>query len=356
MRHEFIYRSFYLERNFRQILASYSSGIQSRIGRSIGLQDGGLISLALIKSGFGELLDHSKMDILNLHWVQGEMLSLGEIKGLNTPLIMTLHDPWITSGMGHYSVSHNNLAHKKFLELLDNFLKHRKKFLDQKILKFLTPSRWLADYCIERGFDANKFTVLRNPLNLSIFRPLDKNNLRAKYGISDSANVIYLSALTSLSDTRKGFDLALSITESIRKEVPNLEVISAGSKSLHFDSSIRWLGNFKSEVEIAELYSLADITLLPSRIDNLPQVMTESLSCGTPVAAFAVGGIPEIVNANNGFIARPYCVQEISEGVSEILSQPKKFDSLKISQDSVALWDPHDIRDSYKKILFEIIR
>ena len=64
------------------------------------------------------------------------------------------------------------------------------------------------------------------------------------------------------------------------------------------------LGYIKEEVVLSKLYQEADIFMIPSRVDNLPFTAMESLSCGTPVVGFAIGGIPEIVDhLVNGFLA-----------------------------------------------------
>ena len=60
------------------------------------------------------------------------------------------------------------------------------------------------------------------------------------------------------------------------------------------------------DYSLAMAYSAADITCVPSLFDNQPQTGTESLACGTPVAAFNSSGLPDVVDHRvSGFLARP---------------------------------------------------
>jgi glycosyltransferase involved in cell wall biosynthesis len=58
---------------------------------------------------------------------------------------------------------------------------------------------------------------------------------------------------------------------------------------------VRWLGRFSEPEALATLYAAADLLVVPSLIDNAPNVIAEAHACGLPVLASAVGGIPEMV-------------------------------------------------------------
>ncbi|MDB9311788.1 glycosyltransferase [Spirulina sp. CS-785/01] len=80
------------------------------------------------------------------------------------------------------------------------------------------------------------------------------------------------------------------------------------------------LGYVASDRLKAIAYSAADISILPTRLDNLPLGIQESFACGTPVVSFAVGVVPELVQSyQTGYLASPEDAQDLSGGIVELL-------------------------------------
>jgi glycosyltransferase involved in cell wall biosynthesis len=78
---------------------------------------------------------------------------------------------------------------------------------------------------------------------------------------------------------------------------------------------------------LALLYSAADVFICPSREDNLPNMVAEALACATPCVAFAVNGIPEMIDhQQNGFLAQPFAVDELAAGIRWIAQYPAPQD------------------------------
>ena len=103
------------------------------------------------------------------------------------------------------------------------------------------------------------------------------------------------------------------------------------------------LGYVKEDREKARIYSAADCVVCSTRADNLPLVTLESLACGTPVAAFAVGGVPEAVReGETGALAKPEDAPALSRAILRILETVDPS-ALRIRCRSVAL-DEYDVR------------
>ena len=83
------------------------------------------------------------------------------------------------------------------------------------------------------------------------------------------------------------------------------------------------------ELTLALAYSAADVFVCPSREDNLPNTVMESLACGTPVVGFAVGGIPDMVEHKiSGMLATPHDPKELAEGIAYILKNQERRESI----------------------------
>ena len=128
-------------------------------------------------------------------------------------------------------------------------------------------------------------------------------------------------------DRRKGITYLAEALQYLKDNYPassTTEIVIFG-KNKHFDVNqlpfkVHELGIITSERDMAEIYGMADVYVSPSVEDNLPNTIMEALSCGTPVAAFNTGGIPEmVVHQQNGYLAAYKSSQDLSAGINELL-------------------------------------
>ena len=97
------------------------------------------------------------------------------------------------------------------------------------------------------------------------------------------------------------------------------------------------------------LYSAADVMVVPSRMDNLPQTATEAQSCGVPVVAFNATGLPDAVeHKHTGYLATPFDPADLAHGDQWVL------DSTELHR-SVSLWTPRRIAHAYCDLYREIL-
>ncbi|HEY7739917.1 MAG TPA: glycosyltransferase [Steroidobacteraceae bacterium] len=159
-------------------------------------------------------------------------------------------------------------------------------------------SEALRDAMVARGLPPGKITVLRNGVDLERFRPLDRDAARAPLGLSGPV----LLAVGNLVP-EKGHDLA--IRALARLPAARLVIIGAGPQQANLEQlaaalgvtdRVRWVAPVPQDL-LVRYYSAADLCLLSSSREGMPNVLLESLACGTPVVASAVGGVPEIVTA-----------------------------------------------------------
>ena len=148
-----------------------------------------------------------------------------------------------------------------------------------------------------------------------------------------------LTGSASNFEKRKGIPLFLQSIVSLLDSQPQLQkeicvlVVGGSIEKEKIDSRVQWrfLGNIVSEESLSMLYCASDVFALPSIEDNLPNMMVESLSCGTPVVGFNVGGVTEnVVDGLTGFLAEPGDTRGFSGAIRRVLtSSEAESDAMK---------------------------
>lgn len=275
-------------------------------------------------------------DVLHLHWINQRFVSIKDLP-TNKPIVWTLHDSWPFCGVCHYffdcegykqscgncpllrSGSSDDLSHKVWMG--------KKKAYRHLDLHIVTPSRWLADCARQSGL-LGRFpvTVIPNCLDTETFRPLIEIEISprwAKFSEKRLAKPFVLyGAMNAATDKRKGFANLLSALHSIEKQMGSdtFELIVFGAdkplEGLNLSIPIHYVGYVNDSHELASLYSLASVMVVPSLTENLSCAIMESLSCGTPVAAFDIGGNGDMIDhKENGYLARERDDADLANGI-----------------------------------------
>jgi glycosyltransferase involved in cell wall biosynthesis len=190
----------------------------------------------------------------------------------------------------------------------------------------VSPSRWLQD--IGRAAVPVNVRVERIPYGIPTdrFRPLPAAEARQDLNLPQNVKLVGFAA--AALDTRKGADIfAQALAEA---NLPGCEGVIWGDDSqTNWPAEIRMhrFGRVHDEQQIVRLYSACDLFVCPSRIDNLPNTVLESIACGTPVVGSAVGGIPDLVRPNQtGWLYErndpQTCAQTLREAFQEQTTWP----------------------------------
>ena len=121
---------------------------------------------------------------------------------------------------------------------------------------------------------------------------------------------------------------------------------------------MHYLGRLHDDVSLALLYSAADVMVTPSRQDNLPNMVVESLACGTPVVAFDIGGMPDMIEHQiNGYLAKPFNISDLAAGIDWVLSDDKRHKDLclKAREKAVACFDIEKVAGQYAELYREVL-
>lgn len=276
-------------------------------------------------------------DIIQLHWVVGGFLPLKELVKLNRPIVWTLHDMWAFTGVCHYtgecerytaacgkcpmlnSTKENDLSHKAW--------ERKKKAFTGLNLTIVTPSQWLAQ-CARKSSLLKDFRieVIPNGLKLDVFKPIDKTVARQELSLSPDKKYILFGAISSTSDRRKGFHLLHPALRYLSEnhDMKDVELLVFGASEPEnppdFGLPTRYLGTVNDDEKLALLYGASDVCVTPSLQDNLPNIVVETLACGTPCVAFNIGGMPDMIeHQKNGYLAQPFDPEDLAEGIAQIL-------------------------------------
>lgn len=284
-------------------------------------------------------------DVIYVHWVLGGFMSFKSFEKLfelNKPIVIVMHDMWWITGGCHYSFSCEKyytechrcpvLNSKKDNDLsTKGFRKKRHLFTNRNNLYFVSPSKWLRDCAKKSALLRDKpVSYIPNAIDQRIFKPFDQLVARTILNISEDQKVIAFGAV-KLNSPFKGWPYlqhALDIL-SLEKNKDDYTVIVFGSG---FHAEVAKLIPFKTkflgyldEISLNVAYNAADVFVVPSMADNQPTVIMESLCCGTPVAGFDVGGIPDMIeHKQNGYLATYKDAQDLARGIDYCIEKRLK--------------------------------
>ena len=311
---------------------------------------------------------YKNANVINLHWVANFLDYPTFFKNNSKPVIWTLHDENPFSGGEHYNEEiigidangypvYRRLT-KQEKEIFNKNLEIKKRALEHADnLTIVTPSKWLATRA-KKSELFRKFNVLTiyNGVEQDIYKPYEKKFVREKFKLPLDKKII-LFAAHRINNFRKGFAFLLKAFEFLKRN--DIFLIAVGEIEKNFlvnNYEINSLGFIRDDKLMSEIYSAADIFVLPSLIDNLPNTMLESLMTGTPVVAFPVGGIPEVIKTGfNGILTDKISSKALAQAINYALDNLNLFNREDISQQAAKKFSldfqVQNYIQLYKKIL-----
>lgn len=302
-------------------------------------------SLSLFGANIMKDIKKHRPDIVHLHWICAGYIRPTLLRQIEVPMVWRLADMWPICGTEHYvdniapyrfSVRTTNGKKKGLLNHLnvDNWAWSRKlrAWKDIKNLHIVAPSEWMAE-CAKQSkvFHQKPVSVIPTGQDTRVFQPVDKQTARSKLGLPSNKKLILAGTLGFERDPRKGsdlFQLAAEQLASTRDDCTfvffgdsNDTIINKPENSFHF-------GRIQDPDKLALVYSACDVFVAPSRLENLANTVIEAMASGVPCAAFAIGGMPDIIKpGKTGYLARPYDTADLAKGIGQLVDQ--KWGNLK---------------------------
>lgn len=206
-------------------------------------------------------------------------------------------------------------------------------------------------------------TVIPNPLNLERYQPRSSVVARELLGLPQEVPLILFGAMSVTDGDRKGWDLLKQALPHVVKEIPDVELLILGDNPASGNPladmpRAHWIGQLKDDVSLSLAYSAASVTVVPSRMDNLPQSGTEAQACGCPVVAFNVSGLNDVISdAKTGFLAEPFDPIDLARKVTLILGNPSLRESMSQAARKRAekLWSGKVIAEQYGALYANLV-
>ncbi|SDK15188.1 Glycosyltransferase involved in cell wall bisynthesis [Catalinimonas alkaloidigena] len=310
------------------------------------------VRFAFSPARFGvDLLRHpsvAEADIVHLHWINFGFVSLRSLARLlasGKRVVWTCHDMWAFTGGCHYPgecrgfVQHCGkcplLKRPSSHDLSQRLWQAKSRTFAHQFPTLVSPSQWLADQARQSSLLGQcDIRTIPNPLDAEKFKPVPMRKARQQLGLPLERTLLLFGAF-NVTDPRKGFAfLQDALRQMAAQGFPLPELVLFG-KPAPEDSlrelpvRVHQLGVIQDSTTLTQVYSAADLMIFPTLEDNLPNVISEAMACGTPVISFQTGGVPEMIrHQQTGFLAPPQSAQGILNGIQWYLQHE----------------DPHQIR------------
>ncbi len=295
------------------------------------------IDLANTGTDITRLREFQEADVIHLHWINQGMLSLNGIRKIlrsGKPVVWTMHDIWpataichVTLGCRHFTTrcqSCRLLDNSKGDDLSTTVWQRKQKMLDDENIYYVACSRWLESEAKASALlKGHKITSIPNPIDTHIYKRYNKKEARERLGLPQDRQLI-LFASQRVTTPNKGMQYLIEACRQLSDLACDVVILGGHAEEVVEQLPLKAhpLGYVNDEHRIVDVYNAADVFVLPSLSENLPNTIMEAMACGLPCVGFKVGGIPEeIDHRRNGYVA-DYCnADDLALGIRWILNE-----------------------------------
>ncbi|MBE9028801.1 glycosyltransferase family 4 protein [filamentous cyanobacterium LEGE 11480] len=287
-------------------------------------------------------------DIINIHWINEAFVRIETLAKLRRPIVWSLHDMWTFTGGCHYTYECDRyhaqcgacpqLKSHTSSDLSHRIWKRKQRAWRHSDLTIVALSQWLGKAAQSSSLLRDqRVEIIPNGIDTDRFQPLDQRIARQVLRLPQDKQLVLFGAMAATSDRRKGFHLLQPALTQLSQNGwhDRLELIVCGSdrpdNPPEFGLPVHYLGRFQDDLSLALLYAAADVFVLPSTQENLSNMVMESLACGTPTVGFNIGGNPDLIeHQRNGYLARPYEIDDLAQGIAWVLQSPDRKQQLRV--------------------------
>lgn len=273
--------------------------------------------------------------IVNLHWMPGEVSNAMRLSLKSKRIFWTLHDMNPLTGYCHHAFNCSNFeilckSCPQALPILSPVVAktHNKKFIfaKQKNITFIAPSLWIANLASKSAVSReSRILHIPNPVPIHVFDSNIRLLARKKKGITDGKICIGILGQNYIGD--KGAEIALEVVFELMKIFPDLIIpFVIGSDHPQFTGmKVEVLKQDAEESDVAEFLASMDFLIYTSKADTFPNLLIEAQSSGVPIIAWRVGGIGETFRDQHSGILTDHGKSEIFAAAKSLLENRSKM-------------------------------
>ncbi len=290
-------------------------------------------------------------DVIHLHWVADFQSpgSVAQLQQLGKPLVWTLRDQRPFTGGCHFSAGCTQYERdcldcpqlaRDPCHLTAASLGDARELLSPEAFCVVGPSHWMAD-CARRSalFSRSRVEVIPNGMETDRFQALEQTQARQALGLPvDGVRLLFGADYGN--ERRKGFPELAAALERCGQDTRFSGAVKAGQVSLlcfgrphelteKIPIPVESFGLVQSDKKLNQIYAAADLFVLPSLEDNFPGTALEAMSSGTPVLAFRIGGVPDVVVEGQTGCMVPHDAGKLGEVILSLISNPGRFRAMR---------------------------
>jgi glycosyltransferase involved in cell wall biosynthesis len=305
-----------------------------------------LFSVAWVPDHILDRLEKANPDLVHLFWLNNGLVRLENLGKIRQPTVWTLHDMWPFTGGCHYDDGCGRFVERcgccpSIYSEADRDISRR--IIQRKLnawrdwdLTVVATSEWLANEArASTVFRDRDVRVIPNAVDIDTYKPISKYVARTIFNLPQNKRIIMFSAFAATSHPRKGGHLLMDAIDRIARTnaAADIELVIVGASepkhSKDFGIPVHYMGHFSDEVSQVVLYSASDVLVAPSMQENLSNTVMEALACGTPVVAFRIGGMPDMVEHQaNGYLAQAFEPDDLAHGILWVLDTDDRLEKL----------------------------
>ena len=335
-------------------------------------------SLNIFPTGIHNRINKSNADIIQFHWINRNTISIRELTRIRSPVVLKLPDMWAFSGAEHYLapgatkryksgyLGNNRQEGDTGLDIDRWIWRYKMAMWKKARFTIVTPSKWLGKCAkTSRLFSRLKVVNIPNPIDLDRFQPVaNKLDARINLGLPLDKRLVLFGSIQVYADRRKGYHhlcSALEVLGKYKKMREEVELIIFGTHSVGKGSlsrmTVHRLGTINDEKLLTAVYNAADVMVLPTEADNLPNTIQEATACGTPCVGFNVGGMPDMIkHKETGYLAKPFDSQDLATGIGWVLENRGEALSRRVRENAEQLFSPAERVADYLELYSEILQ
>lgn len=288
-------------------------------------------------------------DVVAIYWINGAYIAPESLAEINKPLVWRLSDVWPFTGGCHYPGTCERFESQcgdcpQLRQPAPEDAAHSLWLRKQRVwraldLTVVAPSNWMAGLARRSSLFADRrVEVIPTGVDLERYRPGNRAAARARWGLPQDRLLVLFGAMSPADDVRKGYRELRSALEVVAQSplASRIHAVVFGSDApLPADLlpiPAVSLGRLQGDEALAAAYNCADLVVVPSLEDNLPNVALEAIACGAPVAAFNVCGMPDIVRDGwNGRLVPRVDPEGLGRALVEMLSDSESLLTMRLN-------------------------